>query len=111
MKVKVVDENGKTQVVKKVVEEKSPNYIEIYATSIEGGPFGPYDFRLNFYEESIEKSNAGNVIVKRNHKAKVIVSYATAKQLVKWMEKHLDIYEKDSGHEIFVGNEIPKDTE
>jgi len=110
-KVNVVDEEGKVQEIKKRVEEKSPNYIEIYATGIEGGPFGPYDFRMSFYEEGVEKDEHKNLILKKNFKAKVIVPYATAKQLANWINKHLDTYEKQSGHEIFTAEDKSVDTE
>jgi hypothetical protein len=98
----ILDEKDKEQEIKKYVEEKSPNYLETYATGIEGGPFGPYDFRLNFYEESVDKEN-GELIFRKNFKAKIVVSYATAKQLVLWMNKHLENYEERSGHRIYVG--------
>jgi hypothetical protein len=111
MLVRAVDETGKVQKIEKMVEEKSPNYMEVYATGIEGGPFGPYDFRMNFYEESMEKDRDGNLFLEKNHKVKVVVSYATAKQLARWINKHLDSYEKNSGHEIFIGEETSKDME
>jgi hypothetical protein len=101
MKVSIVDQDDKVQEITEREENKSPNYIEVYATGIEGGPFGPYDFRLNFYEESLDKNEDGKIILQKIYKAKVVVSYATAKQLAEWMKKHLDAYEKISGHKIY----------
>jgi hypothetical protein len=110
MKIEAVDDTGTTQEVKEIIEEKDPNYLEIYATGIEGGPFGPWDFRMNFFDQSIEKDK-GKIVVKKIFKARVVVSYAAAKQLANWLEKHLATYEKDSGHEIYLGGAKSKDTE
>jgi hypothetical protein len=111
IKIRTVDEAGNIQEVEEVTEEKAPNYLEVYATGIEGGPFGPWDFRMNFFDQTVEKDKTGKLIVKKAYKAKVIVSYAAAKQLALWLDKHLALYEKNSGHEIYMGDEKSKDAE
>jgi hypothetical protein len=89
--------------INNVAEEKSLNYLELYATGVEGGPFGPYDFRMNFYQESLEKDENSKLLLKKIHKARVVMSYAAAKQLAEWINKHIEGYEEKSGQKIYIG--------
>jgi len=102
----MVDEDtGKEKVItdKDVKIEKHPDYIESYVVGTQGGPFGPYDFRMSFYDIKPEKDEDGKVYEKRILKSTVVMSYASAKQLSIWLQKHLRDYEEIAGHEIYVG--------
>lgn len=104
MDAEVFDKDKQKVVLNKIVEEKSSKYSEMYATGVEGGPFGPYDFRMDFYQDSLEKDQEGTLFLKKIHKARIIMSYAAAKQLAGWINKHMDDYEKRSGQRIYLGD-------
>ena len=64
MPIVMVDENtGKEKVIteKDVKIEKHPDYVESYVVGTQGGPFGPYDFRMSFYDIKPEKDENGNM--------------------------------------------------
>ena len=103
MPVVIKDEDGKNIVVTKVKIENAPGFTETYATGVQGGNFGPYDFRLAFYDQKVEKDEDKEYYEKRLVKQSIIVPYATAKQMSIWLKKHIDEFEKLIGHEIYIG--------
>lgn len=103
----VKDETGKDIVVNKVKIENAPGLTETYATGVQGGSFGPYDFRLSFYDQKVEMDEETKEFYEiRNIKQSIIIPFATAKQMSDWLKKHLDEYEKLSGHEIYIGEKL-----
>jgi hypothetical protein len=99
----VATEKGEKIIVDKVKKEKDPNYSVIYATGAFGGPNGPYDFRINFYDGGLAQDENGEYYERRTINSSVILSYASAKQLADWILGHLESYEKEMGHEIYAG--------
>lgn len=111
MALKIFDEEtGKEYPITQVETAKSPDFKEIYTTGTSGGGFGPYDLRLNFYDTEIDKKTKNSkeyYIEKRIVKGTVIMSFASAKQLHKWLGKQLERYEKASGHPVYTGEITP----
>lgn len=107
MPVIVRDDEGKEVEVKKVRNEKGPGFSETYATGVQGGSFGPYDFRLSFFDQRVEKDEkTGELYELHEIRQSIIMPYATAKQMSIWLKTHLDEFEKRAGHEIYIGQKI-----
>ncbi|MDD2754396.1 MAG: DUF3467 domain-containing protein [Methanothrix sp.] len=107
MPIIIKDGEGKDVVVSKTKNVKAPGFSETYATGVQGGAFGPYDFRLVFFEQRVEPDEkTGELYEVHEVRQSIVVPYATAKQLSIWLKNHLDEYEKMAGHEIYIGEKI-----
>ena len=100
----VVGEDNKEIPISKIKNEKSVDFRENYVTGTMGGAFGPYDFRMTFYDMKIVKDDE-DYFELRTEKSSVIMPYAAAKQLYLWLGKQLGHYEEQSGQEIYIGQD------
>ncbi|AEH60664.1 conserved hypothetical protein [Methanosalsum zhilinae DSM 4017] len=77
---------------------KSEDFRQIYAIGALGG-HSPYDFRISFYNDSPQRFGPQNNthVMKRQIETELILSPLAALELSRWLNQHLQEYEKKFG--------------
>jgi len=82
----------------KVEISKSKDFKQVYAIGAVGG-HGPYDFRIAFYNDSPKSFSESKdlQVIDRKIEVEIIISPLAAKELAKWLNAHVQDYERMFG--------------